>query len=545
MPDSQALQKYGEEASLAASLYMLGLIFVFPVYCTDRYFNILEDRFTFFWKWTATCAALILAIFLVRFCMHLREKHDAYQKALPEPHELPGVFLRSFSVADRLVLLFLAIIAISFLLSDWRREAFTGAEGRSQGLFQWCWYVAAYFIVSRHYVPKRWHLDAFLATGGLLALWGLLDYAGTDIFGWISAIKESQRHMFTSSFGNINTYTQVMSVYLAACCGSLISTPGYMKPARLLETFLFTAALITGQSDNAVIGLVTVFIFIFFLSAKDFFTYINFVYASGAATCAFFLAKVLTIASPDSPMAGFDKGLLLRISGIPGIVMYMTAASILLALPAVKAAFKLSWQRKNGLEDVKKYWKPYADMITKSGILILATGILFGIVLFFRINIVKGGQWIGPFADILVFSDTWGTHRGLVWRMAAEEFAGLPLLQKLFGTGPETFGLLMEARYDEMRAICGQVFDSPHNEALQFLVTSGILGMICFYGLVLVNLRKGLKQRMYPAAIVVFAYLTVSLVSISVPIAMPYCIIALGLCAREVNEKPISHRKSP
>ena len=63
MLDSMAIRKYREWASGIASVYVLGLIFLFPIYSTNKYFNILEDRFSFFWKWTAATVFSILVIF--------------------------------------------------------------------------------------------------------------------------------------------------------------------------------------------------------------------------------------------------------------------------------------------------------------------------------------------------------------------------------------------------------------------------------------------------------------------------------------------------
>ena len=72
---------------------------------------------------------------------------------------------------------------------------------------------------------------------------------------------------------------------------------------------------------------------------------------------------------------------------------------------------------------------------------------------------------IGQF---LHFSDSWGSHRGYIWRAAIEEFENFTLKDTLIGTGPETFGLVMKnLRYDEMKAISGQLFDSPQQGYLE------------------------------------------------------------------------------
>lgn len=71
-----------------------------------------------------------------------------------------------------------------------------------------------------------------------------------------------------------------------------------------------------------------------------------------------------------------------------------------------------------------------------------------------------------------------------------------PLVRKRIGSGPETFGIIMkQEHYQEMIQGCGQVFDSPHNEFIQYLFCTGILGAACYYAFLASCFFKGMQQH--------------------------------------------------
>ena len=56
-----------------------------------------------------------------------------------------------------------------------------------------------------------------------------------------------------------------------------------------------------------------------------------------------------------------------------------------------------------------------------------------------------------PFEKYLLFNDDWGTHRGYIWHLAIRIYQKFPILHKLFGYGPDTFGIItVQGYFDEM-----------------------------------------------------------------------------------------------
>jgi O-antigen ligase len=94
-----------------------------------------------------------------------------------------------------------------------------------------------------------------------------------------------------------------------------------------------------------------------------------------------------------------------------------------------------------------------------------------------------------------------------------------------------------------------ETYDSPHNEWLQYLFTTGILGFVGYYGMVKCALWSGFgigkRTYSYPGedllnqislmgvalAYGIQAYTIQSFVNISVPITVPYVIMSIAICA--------------
>ena len=86
---------------------------------------------------------------------------------------------------------------------------------------------------------------------------------------------------------------------------------------------------------------------------------------------------------------------------------------------------------------------------------------------------------------IFRFDDSWGNYRGYVWSRLVSTYKEFPLVNKLFGYGNESVKSIMTAGYyDEMISKVGVVYDNAHNEYLQYLVTTGVLGAVTYVGLI-------------------------------------------------------------
>lgn len=120
--------------------------------------------------------------------------------------------------------------------------------------------MAVYFLVTRFFKLKQWYLDAFLAVGIFVCVFGITDYFQMDVLGFKVNMVDAQKALYTSTFGNINTYT----IYVAALMAiSMILFTQEKNQKRMLWYYgnmvLTSFALIMGTSDNAYLSLAAIF----------------------------------------------------------------------------------------------------------------------------------------------------------------------------------------------------------------------------------------------------------------------------------------------
>lgn len=86
----------------------------------------------------------------------------------------------------------------------------------------------------------------------------------------------------------------------------------------------------------------------------------------------------------------------------------------------------------------------------------------------------------------LKIDDAWGSHRGYVWMRSLSIYSEFPLGNKLFGCGANTLSYLLNEQYgQEMITLFRAKFIDAHNEYLQSLLTTGIVGTVGYFGMIL------------------------------------------------------------
>ena len=159
------------------------------------------------------------------------------------------------------------------------------------------------------------------------------------------------------------------------------------------------------------------------------------------------------------------------------------------------------------------------------------------IFVLYDVNIAGNSDKYGGIKDYLLFNDEWGTHRGYIWRIGIEDYQKFPLLQKIFGYGPDTFGIIThENNMPEMVDRYQEVFDSAHNEYLQYFVTIGPLGLLSYLAIhvtavVQVFRTKRNNPLIVAALFAVLCYAFQAFVNINQPIATPVMWTLLAICA--------------
>ena len=189
-------------------IFTLVVLCVFPVVYHNYYFDILETKYQFY------CIAAIAMIVVMFGYGLLSGKIIDYLNDV----SLKNLF-KNFSIVDWAILAFWFANVVSWIICRWRWEAFWGTSGRYNGVFLMTIYTVVYFLVTRFFKMKTIYLDAFLLVSIFVCLFGITDYFKMDLLGFKEFMLDEQKAIYTSTFGNINTYT----VYVgAALCVSMM-----------------------------------------------------------------------------------------------------------------------------------------------------------------------------------------------------------------------------------------------------------------------------------------------------------------------------------
>ncbi|MEG1848913.1 MAG: O-antigen ligase family protein, partial [Lachnospiraceae bacterium] len=186
------------------------------------------------------------------------------------------------------------------------------------------------------------------------------------------------------------------------------------------------------------------------------------------------------------------------------------------------------------------FFKGKADWVGRwlriGWLILLITGVMALVWILYDANLGGHAEKYGAFSQYLVFNDNWGTRRGYCWRIAWESYMQQPLIHKLFGFGPDTFGILTWGFREEALNLYGEFYESTHNEYLQYLVTMGPFALISYVGFLAsscVMMIKGLKKQPWVLAplLAVICYGVQAIVNINLPIATPimWTLLAVGM----------------
>lgn len=497
---------------------------VFPLYIENAYFNIIQAKYRFFYVCIIATAVILLALSLIMLFIDLKEYKGEHCKNI-FLYFTPANIKKTFSVSDAAVLLYWLSCAISTLQSEYLYESFWGNEGRFCGLFLITLYVFFYFIITRLWKPQKWILELFLISGVILCLVGITDYFKMDIFHFRDHISVKQANIFTSTIGNINTYTSYVALLIGYSASMFVKSRKLFSDLWYYVCYVISVfAIIMGCSDNAYLALGFLFAFLpfyLFRSKQDVLRYLT------------LIASFITVIQCISFINQIYGDAVLGIDGLFNVLASFRALPIFtLLFWLLVLIFYWFVVKKSNADDLfssKKLIHAWSALIC-----ICLAGIVF---LLFDANALSHGSRYGSLGSYLVFSDSWGTNRGYIWRKSLELYHSFPFMHKLFGYGPDTFGIMTTQFFrDEMITATGQVFDNAHNEYLQLLLTIGPIGLIAYIIFILKSCQDILKASakspvLLGCAVAVLCYFCQALVNLNVPLVTPsmWMLLSIGV----------------
>ncbi len=509
------------------SFFVMLLVVLFPLIYDNAYFNILETKYRYYWGIVVGMMSICLILAIIMMAIDLMEHKGSHIKTLFSRLH-PKQWKKTFCVADAAVIVFLLVLVISTLQSDYLYEAFWGNEGRYTGLFLLTLYVCAYFLISRFWNMKKWLLEAFLVTGMLICIIGITDYFKMDVLGFRGAggLNIDQSETFTSTLGNINTYTAYVALVMALAGAMFVTAK---KQSQMMWYYgcmvISFFAIIMGCSDNAYLALGALFgvlPLVVFKTRKGIKRYL--------VMLATFFSVVQIIdwinQSFSATVIGLDS--LFQVIVTFGGLLYVVAT-----LWLIVAGFYY-YDKKHKSHNAKAN-----PLFIKFWLFFLIIASIFVGWTIVDANFRGNAERYGSIGNYLIFNDSWGTYRGYIWREAFELYQGFTPMHKLFGYGPDTFGILTtnEIKWEMVNATA-QVYDNVHNEYLQYFVTVGPIGLIAYVvfliSAVVHMLRKiSINPYIIGCSFAVICYGIQALVNLNLPIATPimWLLLSIGMAA--------------
>lgn len=509
------------------SVAILAILVVFPLYYRDHYFDILESKYQFYYMTMISMFAVVLLLSLAFLIVDALEFKAEHAKTCIK--KCSSAFPRDVRTAvDVCLIIFLVVAIISTCQSDYVYEAFWGNEGRFTGLFLHLIYIAGFFVISRLYRFKGWHLYIFLAVAMLPLLFGITDYFRLDLLGFKENVAAEDVDAFTSTFGNINTYITFIGILFGALSALFVMEDKGWKAVLSFAGYMITVvAMIMSNSENGILAAAFIFVFLPLFA----FRYMRGIERYLLLLSGFFASCYVVSwinKNVDMPLVALDGvcHILANLSfALPNALLFGSLALAVYFL-------RLRADKGKKADFGSRYIKIWA------GFLIVCFCI--GIFVLYDANVAGHSERYGALGSYLHFSDEWGNYRGMIWKIALESYAKQPFGHKLWGYGLDTFGLMTYDYRDITNSMNAQVYDSAHNEYLQYLVSVGPVGLLAyvgFLGTALYIIVRRAKEKKWGMAIAagVSCYLLQAMVTINLPIVTPimWTLLSIGVANTE------------
>jgi hypothetical protein len=538
-------RKLMNASNVIVGLWVMAMFTIFPLIYNDFYFDILQTKY-----YTVLTLSIIMILALIVICGFA----GGFKNFFDNMNKKGFVvwFKEEFSIWDICIMVFWLMSALSTAFAGrFIMESITGDKGRYSGLLLISIYVILYFTVSRMFSFGKVYFTVFLAVSIPVCLFGYTDYFNMDILGFKEKISPEQWPIFTSTIGNINTYTAVLAFYIAIAGTLFITTPFKSDNGRgesigkivfyyviMLMNFI---ALAMGTSDNG------------YLTLAAFFGLVPFVAFRTMEGVRRFILTILTYLLGIKIIQLINISYAGKVLGISGLYDFISDFKYLNLIIAVLALtviimYVLEYRKKEKRRDNEALLRSLRYIWLAILVIVFAAIVFMGMKI--NSDVTAAKEKYGALADYFVFNDSWGTFRGYIWRAAVEEYMKFPLLHKIFGSGPDTFGLYIGLlRNEEMTSVTGQFFDATHNEYIQFLFTLGPIATIAYILALILPSVEALRTRLfylrdntmlpylYACAIAVICYATQAVVNLNLPVVTPFLWIFLSIMVAILRDK--------
>ncbi len=433
-----------------------------------------------------------------------------------------------------MLLLMLACV-ISCARTGFEETTLTGSNGRYCGLFFMLCCAASYGVIAYGLRDMRLLMPLMMLCSALCAGLGVLNAIGIDPLGFYTYIRPGQEEMFLSTIGHFDffgTYLVILLPISAAC--AIFSPHACARWYGAVCAAVVMLGAACSRTECAFVGVHLVCFLLLAFSGGCLRHMYRALALWGAAFASQSAASRLLMLSPYT----------LTFNGLP---KYMADSGIASALAALllAAALVCALLERRGVRAPGK--RRFARLAL--ALLLMAVAAIGAAMLYF--SCIDTQTPLGELGNVLRFGDSWGSYRGFVYTRAMRAFADYSRTDMLFGRGMEqTLAILTPYCEESVTSQLG-VYNDPHCQPLQFLLTCGIFGAAAFIALYAASLLSVMRRMSGHTPLVALfvslaAYALVMLLNVTQPILMAtyFSLIALAVAHMRQTERMSSRHNS-
>ena len=501
-----------EYLGILCKFYLAILFFLLSLYMRDGYYMLGDGKYLLFRNGSFICLGIWLAVEAGSFLYNWIGKNRSGAPAVRTRH-IDGK--NTLGIVDIFMLAYAGCVLLSAAFSKFD-AAWIGYEDWYMGAVSQLIFVGIYFFVSRYYGYNR--LIIYVCEGALLAVVviGLLSRLGVDVLGVFRGLEDTDwvRSNMLSTIGNINWFCGYLSVVLAFPITGYLYSKGKVKKVTLytISVLGLVMLVIQGSDSGPVLAAVAIGCCLLAGIRKTDFFKRSLLLLTGVSVGVFLIGQGITFfdAWYATPM---ESWIYHKMDWIGWLVL--GAAALLLY------AFCRGLEKNGHKITLRKMIK----ILLCTMLLIVGTVALFVLVTWSRGNF-----------------ESWGSGRGILWKLAWDGFLQADGTGKLIGAGPDCFVEYLNS-IGKSTIITTEghwaysVFVNAHNEWLNHLVNLGILGVAAYAGIFVCAARR--YRGMMICVLMLAMYAVHSLVSFQQVLNAPLFFAVLGICEATYRRKLI------
>lgn len=498
-----------EYLGLLCKFYLVILLAVLPLYMQDGYYLLGDGKYTLFRNCSLLCIGIWVAMEIVSVLYSKINGKSAENKITTEKGEY------RWGAVDIFMLAYGGCVLLSAICSRFD-AAWLGYADWYMGAVSQLIFVGIYFLVSRYFCYDRFCI--YVAEGALFAviLVALAARLGFDWLGVYQGLSETDWvcSNMLSTIGNINWLCGYFSVVLAVPISGYLYGKGKLKTGilYLVSVLGFLLLVIQGSDSGPVLAAVALGLCLIAGMKKTQFFKRGLLLFGGTAMGVYGMGWGITFLNAWNFTPG-ESWIYGNMAGIGWLVI-----GILAFLFWVLCAFL---EEKGKCRVVRRIIK----VVILAGFLVGATIAIF---------LVCTWSKAAP--------ETFGSGRGVLWKLALEGFEQADVKGKIIGAGPDCFAeyLISIGKppiITQEDHWANALFVNAHNEWLNHLVNLGILGVVSYGGIFIAAWKR--YKGMMLAVLMLAMYGVHSLVSFQQVLNAPLLFAVLGICESQIRRNQV------